>query len=144
MRVLLWIACSWLTACVGTIEDAEGSFDESEPAGEPPPGTPPEQPPDEPASGPITYAADIAPKLAFCGGCHANANPDGKYRTDSYDGLIGGGKDAIANVIGGDAKSLLVEYLAPAPGKNHKNASSAVPGIGTLVRDWVVMHGAAQ
>jgi hypothetical protein len=145
MRLIGWLVSCCLVGCIGTIEDVGGPIDfDDEPPGEPAPGTPPGQPPGNPPSGSLTYAADIAPKLTFCAGCHAKANPDGDYRTDSYAGLIDGGKDNIANVIGGDAKSLLVEYLAPPPGKNHKNAGTAVPGIGALVRAWVVDHGAAQ
>lgn len=133
-----------LAACVGTIEDMEpvdpvDPQDPMDPTDPPPDPTDPPPPPAE-----LRYATDIAPKLAFCAGCHANAAPEGKYRTDSYAALLGIGKDTIPNVIASDANSLLVQYLAPAPGKNHKGANEAVPGIGALVRDWVVTAGAPE
>ena len=133
-----------LTGCVGTIEDLGGPEGDLE--GDPADPTDPTPDPTEPPPAPdaITYSANIAPKLTFCAGCHAKTNPDGGYRTDSYAGLLGTGKDPVPNLIAGDAQSLLVQYLAPAPGKNHKDANTAVPGIGDLVRDWVVSSNAAQ
>jgi hypothetical protein len=143
MRCLGMLACVLFAACVGSIEDVEDVDASGEPSTDDPQDPSPSDPPQD-LPGSITYRASIAPKLAFCMGCHGPTKPDGMYRVDSYQGLLGTGKDAIPNVIAGDAASLLVEYLAPPPGKNHKNANTAVPDIGVLVRDWVVTSNAIE
>ena len=153
MRLLPLIVWFGLIGCVGYIEGVDPVGDEDPTTDGPPPGegsaggsgsgagsgsgmgSPPAT---------LTYTTDIAPKLTFCAGCHAIATPAGNYRTDSYTGVLGNGQDGIANVIAGNPQSLLVVYLEPAPGKNHKNANAVVPGLGMLVRDWVVDNGAAQ
>jgi len=59
---------------------------------------------------------------------------------DSYLGLLGNGSDNTANVIPGDASSLLVVYMA----NNHKNVNTVLPGFAQIVRDWVVLDQAAE
>ena len=138
---------SFFLGCLVLAGCTVGEVDDLGPGGDPSlddPPTDPTDPTDPPPPQGVTYSASIAPKLAFCAGCHAKANPDGGYRTDSYQGLLGAGKDAVPNVIAGDANSLLVLYMAPAPGKDHKGVSAAVPGLGELVRNWVVASSAAQ
>lgn len=111
-------------------------------APEPDAGTPPPPPPPPPPR--YTYSADIAPVTSgFCSGCHAAPNPDGNYLTDSLAGLFGNGTDAVPNIVAGNASSLFVLYMAPAPGKNHKNVNLIYPGFGQIARDWVVLDGAA-
>lgn len=48
-----------------------------------------------------------------CSSCHGAANPGGSYRTDSYAALFGSGTSAIANVIAGNPRSLLVVKCKP-------------------------------
>lgn len=92
----------------------------------------------------FTYTNGIAPKMAFCNGCHTGTNPDGSYRTDSYAGLRGNGSDNVVNVIPGDETSKFVRYMAAPPGKDHKSINTIYPGFGQIVRDWVVLVNAAE
>ena len=62
----------------------------------------------------LSYTAPL--KTLFderCSSCHGATRADGSYRTDSYAGLLGGGKDGVPDLIPGDPTCLLVRRCKP-------------------------------
>ena len=71
---------------------------------------------------PVDYAKQIAPLLADrCADCHAGADSDGDFATDTFDALIKGGKTGRAIEVGRAQDSLLVKFLEGRSGKTGKN-----------------------
>lgn len=88
---------------------------------------------------PLTYTTDIKPFLdANCASsCHSAATHLGSYDLSTYAGVLGNGSDATANVIPGDANSLLITKLA----EGHMSVSQANQD---LIYEWIVTYMADE
>ena len=94
----------------------------------------------------VTYAADIKPIFEHsCLKCHGEDKPKSKYRVDSRESTIKGGKSGDAAVIPGKSdKSLLVHYVSdlveememPPKDKRDKYPPLTKQQIG-LIRAWI-------
>jgi len=73
-----------------------------------------------------------------CDGCHSGDTPAGDYATDSYAGVMGGGSDAEANIIGGDSNSTLLQKLNSDPTHTLQTYES------DELYDWIVNFNAQQ
>ena len=82
-----------------------------------------------------TWQADVGPAMAAaCAGCHGGDAPAAGYDLTSYGGALGGGSDAIANAIAGDASSALLARLAGATDDAHRGHD----GLRARLTRWVV------
>ncbi len=88
---------------------------------------------------PLTYTTDIKPFLdANCASsCHSTGVKLGNYDLSTYAGVLGNGTDATANVIPGDANSLLITKLAA----GHMSVSQANQD---LIYEWIVTYMADE
>ncbi len=84
----------------------------------------------------LTFQRDIHPiLLEKCASCHdASATIEGNYDVTSIIGIMGTGTDDIANVLSGDASSLLLASIEPG-GSMAQYASSADV---QKIRTWIV------
>lgn len=86
-----------------------------------------------------TWDDDIGPLLAArgCLDCHGTSNAQGAYSVATYAAAKGFGSDDVANIVPGDAGSLLVEYAEDGHG------ALAAPDALTIL-GWVVDHDAVE
>ncbi len=77
-----------------------------------------------------------------CSSCHGASQAAGNYRTDSYDGLFGGGTDATPNLIAGNPNCLLVRKCRP--GRSMWNAGGLSYLDFEMILNWVASYGARQ
>ena len=82
-----------------------------------------------------TWEGEIAAALAPCATCHGGATPAGDYPLTSYLGVLGGGADAEANAIAGEASSRLLAVLDPATAVGPHAGQAA---LRTLLSQWVI------
>ncbi len=62
-----------------------------------------------------------------CVSCHGGAAPAGTYDLSSYLGAMGGGSDAVPNVLAGDGSATLLAYLDPSTAdETHKEAGKTL------------------
>ncbi len=89
------------------------------------------------SNAPVSFAKDIQPILTqSCMPCHAgSADSKSPYVLTSYDGVMGPGKDSIANVLPGNADSSLLCQMLKA-GTMPKTGPLA-PAKVELVTRWV-------
>jgi hypothetical protein len=87
----------------------------------------------------ISYSNSVQHILASeCDSCHSGATPAGDYNTDSYAGVMGGGTDAVANVIAADPTSALLQKLNSDPDHNVSQLDA------DRLYNWIVNNGATQ
>lgn len=66
-----------------------------------------------PAKATPTYETDIKPIFQkSCVKCHSGEKPKGKYNMETKEGVLKGGKEAGAIVVGNSAKTALVHYAS--------------------------------
>ncbi len=86
----------------------------------------------------ITWESGVAPLFAACTRCHGGDAPAAGYDLTSYLGALGGGADAVADAIAGDASSRLLTRLEEARAQAQDEAHQ-LPAEGlAAVRRWVL------
>lgn len=73
-------------------------------------------------------------------GCHAEAAPAATYNMATYNATLGGGRDATANAIAGDATSLLLTVLN-ANDATHASLVDVLPKLQAWVVDSQLAYG---